>query len=118
MPVFEVESWHVAEGKEEEHREAMRRWLKWVNDHRELFPEWRSVRYFVKTIAGEESDRHLVIWEYESLAEFEAYKRRRGDYRGPYEEYKKNDPYHLGVFNHIGMKVEIWKDLERDLWIE
>jgi len=84
MPVFEVESWRVAEGKEEEHGEAMRRWLRWVNDHRELFPEWRSVRYFVKTIAGEESERHLIIWEYDSLAAFEAYKARRGDYQGPY----------------------------------
>lgn len=118
MPIFEVESWRVAEGKEEEHGERMRRWLEWVNKHRELFPEWKSVRYFVKTIAGEESERHLVIWEYESLAAFEAYKERRGDYEGPYEEYKENDPYHHGVFSHQSMKVEVWKDLERDLWIE
>jgi hypothetical protein len=118
MPVFEVESWRVAEGKEEEHGEAMRRWLSWVNEHRELFPEWRSVRYFVKTIAGEESERHLVIWEYDTLAAFEAYKARRGDYQGPYAEYKLNDPYHQGVFNHQSMKVEVWKDLDRDLWIE
>ena len=54
MAVFEAESWQIAKGKEEEHKKAMRRWLKWVNDHRELFREWKSVRYFVKTIAGEE----------------------------------------------------------------
>jgi len=24
----------------------------------------------------------------------------------------------MGVFSHAGMKVEFWKDLERDLWIE
>jgi hypothetical protein len=108
----------VAEGKEEEHRMWMRRWLEWVNGHRDLFPEWRSVRYLVKTIAGEESERHIVIWEYASLAEFEAYKARRGDYEGPYEEYKRNDPYYAGVFDHGTMSVEVWKDLERDLWIE
>ena len=118
MPIFEVESWRVADGKEEEHGKWLRRWLQWVNDHRELFPEWRSVRYFVKTIAGEESERHMVIWEYDSLAAFEAYKARRGDYEGPYAEYKENDPYYKGVFNHQSMKVEVWKDLERDLWIE
>ncbi len=118
MAVFEVESWHIAQGKEEEHNKAMRRWLKWVNDHRELFREWKSVRYFVKTVAGEESGRHFVIWEYESLADFEAYKKRRKDYEGPYEEYKKNDPYYMDVFIHSGMKMEFWKDLERDLWIE
>jgi len=118
MTIFEVESWLVAEGKEKEHEKWLRRWLSWVKEHRELFPEWLSVRYFVKTIAGEESERHLVIWEYESLAKFEEYKARRGDYAGEYEEYKKNDPYYHGVFNHSTMKVEVWKDLERDLWIE
>jgi len=118
MAVFEVESWHITQGKEEEHQKAMRRWLKWVNDHRELFKEWKSVRYFVKTVAGEESGRHFVIWEYDSLADYEAYKKRRKDYEGPYEEYKKNDPYYTDVFIHSGMKVEFWKDLERNLWIE
>jgi hypothetical protein len=118
MAVFEMESWHVAENKEKEHKEALRTWLKWVNEHRELFKEWKSVRYFVKYIAGEESDRHFIIWEYDSLADFEAYKKRRADYKGPYAEYKKADPYYQGVFDHSGMKIEIWKDIERDLWIE
>jgi hypothetical protein len=118
MAVYEVESWLVKEGKEEEHEKAMRQWIKWVGEHRELFKEWKSVRYFEKTVAGEESGRHLIIWEYESLAEFEAYKKRRADYKGPYSEYKMNDPYHMGVFEHSRMKVEFWKDLERDLWID
>ena len=96
MTIFEVESWRISQGKHEDHERWMRRWLQWVNDHRELFPEWKSVRYFVKTIAGEDSERHMVIWEYESLASFEAYKARRGDYEGLYEEYKKNDPYYAG----------------------
>ena len=57
-------------------------------------------------------------WNRDWKAAFEAYKARRGDYQGPYAEYKENDPYHMGVFNHQSMKVEVWKDLERDLWIE
>ena len=118
MAVFEMESWFVADGKEEEHKKAMTGWFKWVNDHRELFEEWKSVRYFTKTIAGEESGRHFMIWEYDSMAAFEAYKKRRADYKGPYEEYKKNDPYYMSVFSHAGMKVEFWTDLDRDLWLE
>ena len=118
MAVFEVESWHVAEGKAEEHKKAMRGWLKWVNDHKELFKEWKSVRYFVKTIAGEETDRHFIIWEYDSLSDFETYKKRRTGYKGPYAEYKKHDPYYMNVFIHSSMKVEVWKDIDRDLWIE
>lgn len=118
MAIFEVESWYVQQGKQKEHDDAMRQWLAWVNDHRELFKEWKSVRYFVKYIAGEESDRHFVMWEYDSLAAFEAYKKRRGDYKGPYEDYKKNDPYYKDVFIHSSMKIEVWQDLERDLWLE
>ncbi len=118
MSVFEVESWHVKEGKEEKHRKAMRQWLKWVGEHRELFKEWKSVRYFEKTFAGDESGRHFIIWEYESMAAFEAYKKKRGEYKGAYAEYKKNDPYYMGVFEHAGMTMEFWKDVDRDLWIE
>ncbi|MFP3950653.1 MAG: hypothetical protein ACLFVP_00690 [Candidatus Bathyarchaeia archaeon] len=118
MPIFEVESWRVAGGKEDEHADSMRRWLRWVKDHRDLFKEWKSLRYFVKEIAGEETERHIVIWEYDSLADFERYKERRGNYEGAYTEYRENDPYHQDVFNHQTMKVEIWRDRERELWIE
>ena len=118
MAIFEVESWLIAEGKDEEHDIEMRRWLTWVKDHRDLFPEWKSVRYFEKHVAGPESGRHLVMWEYESMAAFEAYKARRKDYEGPYKEYKLNDPYYKGLFIHHLMTVEFWKDLERALGIE
>ncbi len=118
MAIFEMESWYVKEGKEGQHDEALRNWMQWVNDHRELFKEWKSLRYFVKTIAGEESDRHFIVWEYDSLTAFETYKERRKDYAGPYTEYRKVDPYYMGVFDHSSMKVEVWKELDRDLWIE
>ena len=118
MSVFEVESWLVAEGQEERHAEAMKGWLTFVNQNRGLFKEGKSVRYFVKSFAGEESERHFVMWEYDSLADFEAYKKRRGDYEGPYAAYKEHDPYYMGVFQHGSMRMEVWKDLDRDLWVE
>jgi hypothetical protein len=118
MAVFEVETWLVAEGKDAEHAIELRRWLQWVKDHRDLFPEWKSVRYLEKTVAGDDTGRHMIIWEYDSMAAFEGYKARRKDYEGPYKEYKENDPYHKGVFIHHLMTVEFWKDQERDLWIE
>jgi hypothetical protein len=96
----------------------MRQWLSWVRDHRDLFREWKSVRYFNKYVAGEQSGRHVVLWEYESLEAFEAYKKKRANYEGPYEDYKKNDPYYKGVFIHDRMTMEFWHDVERDLWIE
>lgn len=118
MTIFEVETWKIKPEKGHEHEEALRVWMKWVKEHRDLFPEWRSLRYFVKYIAGEDTERHLMIWEYDSLADFEAYKTRRKDYEGPYAEYKKVDPYYMDLFDLTTMSVEVWKDLDRDLWIE
>ena len=118
MAVYEVESWKVKQGREKEHEEALRNWMTWVKSHGELFPEWKSLRYITKYIAGEETERHVMIWEYDSLAAFEEYKARRKDYEGPYADYKKVDPYHMDVFDHTSMKVEVWKPQDRDLWIE
>ncbi|MGH8265070.1 MAG: VOC family protein [Steroidobacterales bacterium] len=118
MAVFEMESWFVTHGKEREHDAAMRGWLAWVRGHRDLFREWKSVRYFVKQVAGDDSNRHFLLWEYDSLADYEAYKKRRANYEGPYVEYKKVDPYHMDVFDHARMGLEFWRDQERDLWIE
>ena len=118
MAIFEAESWFIAAGKHKEHDEEMHRWFKWVNEHQALFPEWKSVRYFEKHAAGDDSGRRMMIWEYDSFTDYEKYKTRRKDYEGPYKEYKENDPYYKGVFIHSRMRVEFWKDLERELWIE
>ena len=118
MTIFEVETWKVKPGREKVHEEALRNWLKWVSEHRELFPEWKSLRYMVKYIAGEETERHMMLWEYDSLAAFEEYKARRKDYTGAYAEYKEVDPYYMDVFEHTTMNVEVWKPLDREFWIE
>ena len=118
MAVFEVETWKVQPGRGEAHASALRNWLRWVGEHGELFCEWKSLRCFVKYIAGEGTERHVMVWEYDSLAAFEQYKAHRADYSGAYAEYKKVDPYHMDVFDHSTMTVEVWKDVDRDLWLE
>ena len=90
-----------------------------------LFDEWlEPLGFSLRTPraaperGAHETLAHLVMWEYESYAAYEAYKTRRKDYEGPYKEYKENDPYHKGVFVHNRMGYEFWKDVERDLWVE
>ena len=117
MAIYEVESWFPLQGKEEEHDAAMKDFLEWVNANRGLFKEWKSLRYFIREIAGPNSGRHFIVWEYEDLASFESYKKRRQDYSGPYAEYKKHDPYHLGVMDHRNMELEIWYEDHRALWL-
>ncbi|WP_447931850.1 hypothetical protein [Sphingopyxis fribergensis] len=117
MAIFEVESWFPLQGKEAEHEAAMKDFLQWVNAHRSLFKEWKSLRYFIREIAGSSSGRHFIVWEYDDLASFEAYKKRRKDYSGEYAEYKLHDPYHLGVMDHRNMELEIWYEDHRSLWL-
>ena len=50
MSNYEVESWFPLQGKEDEHDAAMKDFLAWVKAHRDLFKEWKSLRYFVKEI--------------------------------------------------------------------
>ena len=119
MAIFEVESWLVAEGKEQEYNTEMRRWLNWVREHRELFPEWKSVRYFEKFVAGSESNRHLVMWEYENLAAYEAYKARRRTTRGRMPGTSWGFTHHKGVFSHNMMGMgSSGKGYTTRLWIE
>ena len=118
MSIYEVESWYPISGKEDEHDAAMKGFLEWVRAHRDLFPEWKSLRYYTREIAGANSGRYMIVWEYEDLASFEAYKKRRGNYHGAYAEYKKHDPYHMGVMDHNSMQVEIWYEVDRSLWLD
>ncbi len=117
MAIFEVESWRIREGKEEEHTAAMRVYFAWIKEHRELFHEWRSVRYFEKHIAGPNTGQFFIMWEYDNIASFEAYKTRRRGYPGPFAPYRQIDPYYMDVFDHSTMEVEIWNDQERENWL-
>jgi hypothetical protein len=69
MATYEVESRKVKPGRE--HEVAMRNWLAWVKEHRDLFPEWKSTRY----IAGDQTERHVMMWEYDSLRPLKSTRR-------------------------------------------
>ena len=110
MAIFEVESWVVAEGKDKEHKEELRRWIKWVNEHRELFQgmEERSL-LFQEDRGANKPTRHLIMWEYDSLADYEAYKTRRKDYDGPVQGIQGERPLLQGrvpTLQHDGGVLE------------
>jgi hypothetical protein len=116
MSIVEVETWLIAPGNEEQHHEIIRRWAAFVQDHRELFEGWRSVRYYRQVAApdGEPTGRYVMLFEYESMEARNAYKERRKDFQGPYAEYKKVDPYQF--FDHSSVTVEHWEPQEEGIW--
>jgi hypothetical protein len=117
--VFEFEAWRVKPGvSQESHDEIIRRWFAFVDEHREeLFPEWRSTRYFRERnhASGEPTGRFIMLFEYESVEARARYKERRKNWDGPYEAYKAVDPYQAH-FDLESVEEEIWEPREAQLW--
>lgn len=119
MSIVEFETWTVAEGSQEDHDKMIREWFQWVESHRdELFPEWKSARYYreLDTETRQPSGRYIMLFEYYDLERRDAYKKRRADWSGPYADYKKVDPYQY--FNVESVTLNFWEPQEEDLWIQ
>ncbi len=118
--IFEFETWRVRDGvAQADHDEMIRTWFAFVRDHQtELFPEWRSARYFreVDHDSEEPTGRFIMLFEYESPEARRVYKERRKDYAGPYQAYKAIDPYQY--FDVESVTVDHWEPLEEDLWLD
>jgi hypothetical protein len=119
MSFFEVETWKPKPGHQDEHHEMIRRWFSFVSEHHdELFPEWRSARYYrhVDRQTGEPTGRYVMVFEYCSHEGFVAYKERRQDWAGPYAAYKEVDPYQF--FELETVTQAYWEPQELDLWLD
>ncbi len=118
MSIVELETWEIAGGSEEQHHELIRAWFRYVSDHHaDLFAEWKSARYYRQLDHDERpTGRYIMLFEFRSPEGRRVYKARRGDFSGPYAEYKKADPYQ--VFDHSSVHEELWEPLETELWLD
>lgn len=119
MSIVEAEAWTVADGVEEAHHKTIREWFAFLAEHHaDLFPEWKSVRYYRELDTQDRSPtgRYIMLFEFRSLAERDAYKERRKDWSGPYVKYREVDPYQY--FNVETVTLEFWEPQEKDLWLE
>ena len=118
MSFLEYEYWRVRPGCEERHDEMIRRWFDFLTTYQaELFPEWKSARYYRQTDRdGNATGVYLMLFEYQSVAAHHAYKERRKDWSGPYAEYKLIDPYQF--FEQETVVTEYWQPLEAGRWPE
>jgi hypothetical protein len=116
MSFIEYETWRIAEGNEEAHHDMIRRWFAFVVEHHvDLFPEWKSARYYRQIDHdGIPTGDYIMLFEFHSREGHHAYKERRKDWSGPYAEYKKVDPYNL--FDPESVSVSFWEPQEENLW--
>ena len=118
MSFVEFEHWRIAAGNEETHHELIRRWFAFVREHHaELFAEWKSARYYRQVSReGEPTGTYIMLFEFHSREGHHAYKERRKEWSGPYEEYKAVDPYEL--FEPGTVVTEYWEPQETERWFE
>jgi hypothetical protein len=116
MSFIEYETWRIKPGFEREHDDMIRQWFHFVQKHQtELFPEWKSIRYFRQTNRdGQPTGTYVMLFEFHTLEGHHAYKDRRKDWSGPYADYKKLDPYQY--FNLESVTTEYWQPQEENLW--
>lgn len=118
--IFDYETWQLRDDVDQaDHDKMIRTWFNFVRDHQEeLFPEWRSARYFreVDPESDEPTGRFIMLFEYESAEARRRYKERRKDYAGPYQAYKAIDPYQY--FNVDTVTVSHWEPQENELWLD
>jgi hypothetical protein len=113
---FHVNSWIVEPGSEEPHGEMIRTWFRYVEERREaMFGEWLGATHFAKLDdSGEPTGRYVMLFEFYSAEAHATYKERRKDFTGPYEEYRKIDPYQFFVKDSITHRF--WEPRETALW--
>ena len=120
MRFVEYETWRIKEGVDRaDYDRIIREWFKFLIDHKEeLFKEWVSAKYYQQTDRdGNPTGVFVMIFEYESLEAHHAYKERRKDWDGPYEEYKKVDPYQEH-FDLDSVTCEYMQPLMTDCWFD
>jgi hypothetical protein len=114
----EFETWRIKPGFQAEHDDMIRQWFNFLITHQqELFPEWKSIRYYRQVDReGNPTGTYVILFEFHSREAHHAYKERRKDWSGPYAEYKKVDPYQF--FDLESVTTEYWEPLEQNLWAE
>jgi hypothetical protein len=118
MSFVEYETWRIKPGYQDQHDDMIRQWFRFVVAHQqELFPEWKSIRYYRQVERdGKPTGTYVILFEFHSREGHHAYKERRKDWSGPYADYKKVDPYQF--FDLESVTTEYWEALKQDLWAD
>lgn len=118
MHFLEYETWRLKKGLDPEaYDKIINDWFDYVKANKKaMFDEWASAKYYRKTDHdGKPTGVFVMIFEYESVEAHHAYKERRKNWDGPYEAYKKVDPYQE-FFDLETVTCEYMQPLVEDHW--
>jgi hypothetical protein len=120
MRFLEYETWRLKKNIDPAaYDKIISDWFKFLKDnYDELFPEWVSAKYYRQTDReGNPTGVFIMVFEYDSLEGHHAYKERRKNWDGPYEAYKKVDPYQE-FFDLETVTTDYWQPLNTEEWAQ
>lgn len=118
MRFLEYETWVLKKDiNMVDYDQIIKDWFEFLKENKKaLFDEWISAKYYQKTDReGNPTGVYVMIFEYESLEGHHAYKERRKNWDGPYEAYKKVDPYQE-FFDLETVTTEYLQPLATECW--
>jgi hypothetical protein len=114
VAVFEVDSYVIIQGKEDEHERVLRKIFEYGKKHPDISKYVKSLRVFRQGIGGDPVGRIMMITEFQSLTDMEKFYELLNRDR----EWIRKRKEWASVIDMNTMRVNLWNDRLRDLWIE
>jgi hypothetical protein len=114
LAVFLIDSWVPVKGGDEENERIVKEILQYGAKHPGISKYVISLRYFKQSIGGKPPGRRVLITEFKSLADMEAFFkeiRNEPEWQKIYYEWQN-------VIDQTTVETVIWNDQHRKLWIE
>jgi len=73
LAIFLLDTWVPAKDKEKENEEVVRKVLQYGAKHPEVWKYVMSLRYFKQSIGGKPSGRRVLMTEFKSLSDMDAF---------------------------------------------
>ena len=114
MAVFEIETYVVYPEKAEEHKLILKEIFDYGKRHPDISKHVKSLRVFKQGIGGNPLGSFVLVTEFESLSEMEAfYGKLKKD-----KEWQEIAEKWAKVIDLKTMHISIWNDVLRELWVE
>jgi len=114
MGVWVIFKYLIAEGKEKEHDEALKKFIRYIMEHPEKYGMMKAFRHFVQ-LHGGRYRRRISIEEFETFSEYAKY---RNTIHADEKFLEIHDLELLSTFDRKTLKITTWEESLRDSWME
>lgn len=114
MAVFLIDTWVPFKNRDEGNERIVKRILQYGAKHPEVSKYVMSLRYFKQSIGGNPPGRRVLITEFKSLSDMDAFFKEIQNE----PEWQKISHEWKNVMDQTTVETMIWNDQHRKLWTE